>query len=302
MTRREFASFIAACMLLFAAPLHAQVQSTSTTNDSSMYRVSTREGLRVEGMLMGWSNDTLLLRTRDNVQLRIPAASMIALTPLGAGGETPQTKDRNAAWRNETPEPEEAPEDTRRYSRPSSSLFIFPTAYAEPAGQVRLGVYELFFPTASFGIADIATLQVGTLFFPTALFEFGHSTLKITPLSNDRAALAVGATVLSWEKETRFYPFAVGTVNLGGENGLFVTAGLANDTETGDVFYNAGLEIPTGTKTRLIFEATMPEKDLVLVNAGLRIRSGNFDFDLGFGFVNEWELFPIPWVGASVIL
>ena len=299
MTCRELTGILIVCTMLSIGTMNAQ----PVAHDSTVYTVTTREGMRVDGRLQGWISDTLTLITLDGVTVRIPASSIVHQGRRGA----PQVPDSPQPQQStSTPKAEvegNLPPDRNRGGSPS--LFLIPTAYPERAGDIRLGLHEIFFPTVGYGIAGYGTVQGGTAIFPETPGVFFHGTLKVSPLSGPLGALAVGVTLVSIDDALSTVPFLVSTINLGGERGNYLTCGAGYQSEEQDYFMVAGLDLPVSDHVRIVSEMFLIRegRKISYVTPGVRLQAGQFDIDLGviLPLKDGWMEF-LPWIGASVVL
>ncbi len=302
MTCRELTGVIIACVTLSIGTMSAQ-SSLPASTDSTMYTVTTREGMLVEGNLQGWISDTLVLKTRDGVTARIPASSIMNLSH-GRTPVPPRATEAGPSASHSESVSADLP-SMHRSRNGSPNLFMIPTAYPEAAGDVRLGVQEVFFPTIAYGIAGYLTVQGGTSILPEAEGFLLHGTLKATPISGQLGAIAAGVTVVSIEDMFSTVPFLIGTVNLGGYRSSHLTCGIGYQSDENDMFMVAGIDLPVSDHVRIVSELFLMRegRKISYLTPGVKFQTGRFDIDLGvilpFSMKNLGYL---PWIGASVVL
>jgi hypothetical protein len=298
MTCREFTGIAMLCMMFLSVTLNAQISSQPGAHGSRCM-ITTTDGLTIDGQESGWNADTLILTTRDGVEVRIPSSSILSLTrtpALDQGPSASQSAGRDVGVINPA---------IPRSHRGSPNLYLTPTAYPESAGDVRLGLHEVFFPTAAYGLAGYVTVQGGTSIMPHAEGQLLHMTVKITPLTAQQGALAAGFTYFSADDYTTTVPFLVGTVNLGGPRGNYLTCGVGYQTDEEDYFMIAGIELPVSDHVRLMTELFLirDQRQISYCTPGVRLQAGHFDIDLGVILPMQMDRLKfLPWIGASIIL
>ncbi len=298
MTCRESAGIAMLCMVLISATMSAQNEQPAQ-GSGTRCTVTTRDGMHLEGTEVGWEADTLILQTNDGVKARIPSSSILAM----ARGAAP-TQQAAGVERSDADGLGIDPMKHRSH-RGSANLFLVPTAYPESAGDVRLGLYELMFANASYGIGGFATIQGGSSLFPAWELFVAHITAKVSPISGDWGAIALGGTFISYDEGASTNPFALATINLGGRRGMYVTAGAVYQPDTKNTIAVAGVDIPLSQSLRIVTEMFLTNSDLEIsyVTPGVRFHTGNFDLDAGLLLpLNADGFYFLPWLGASVVL
>lgn len=298
MTCRESAGIAMLCMVLISATMYAQTEQPAQESGTRC-TVTTRDGMHLEGTEVGWEADTLILQTDDGVKARIPSSSILAMArgaaPTSQPADESSTEEGGVGIATGIP----------RSHRGSPNLFMIPTAYSERAGDVRLGLHEVFFPTVAYGLAGYATLQGGTAVFPESEGFFYHTTLKVTPIEAKHGALAAGITLVSLDDRFSTVPFVTGTVNMGGERGYYLTCGAGYQSDEKDYFMTAGLDLPVSDHVRIVTELFLirEQRQISYCTPGVRLQAGSFDIDLGVILPLSKEPFEfLPWIGASVLL
>lgn len=298
MTCREFTGIAMLCMMFVHSALNAQ-NGIQADYRSARCTITTTDGLSFAGEELRWIADTLIIRTTDGVEARVPSSSIVALT------RHTSTENRSpVAAMTGTATAATDPGVARSY-RGSPNLYLIPTAYPERPGDIRLGLHEIFFPTAAYGVAGYLTVQGGTSIIPDTDGMMLHATLKLTPFVEKHGALAVGVTHLKVDDISTTVPFILGTLNLGGQRGNYLTCGVGYQTDEDDYFMMAGLELPVSDHVRLMSELFLirDQRQISYCTPGVRLQAGAFDIDLGVMLPFHKEPFEfLPWIGTSIIL
>ncbi|MCZ7554854.1 MAG: hypothetical protein M5R41_00445 [Bacteroidia bacterium] len=298
MTCREFTGIAMLCMMFLGATMNAQNNNQRDAH-SARCTITSTDGLTIEGQESGWSADTLILTTRDGVEVRIPSSSILALTRILTPDQE-QSASHSAVSGVSVLNPQ-----IPRSRRGSPNLYLIPTAYPESAGDLRLGLQEVFFPTIAYGIAGYVTIQGGTSVFPDADGQLLHTTLKVTPFTTTFGAISAGFTYFTADEYSTTAPFLVGTVNLGGPRGNYLTCGMGYQSDEEDYFMVAGIDLPVSDHVRLMTELFLirDQRQISYCTPGVRLQAGAFDIDLGVILPLQMEpLEFLPWIGASIVL
>jgi hypothetical protein len=301
MTSREFSVIILTAGMLISTTVHAQIENSGTAGGRACV-VTTRDGLRIDGVEIGWNSDTLLLLTPDGVHVRVPSTSILTLERLRQAPRSVQGSSASAA---RVGDGHRASNALNRTKRGSPNLFITPTGYPESAWETRLGLHEIFFPTAAFGIAGYGTIQAGTSVFPDVHAKFLHGTVKVTPIAGESGAVSAGATWVKLDDRSTLAPFLIGTVNAGGASGNHITVGVGYQVEEEDYFLVSGIELPVSESFRIMTELFLVRegRKSSYVIPGMRFQAGRFDIDVGVILpLQRFLIGYIPWIGASVVI
>jgi len=317
-TRRLRNLAVFALLIAFILPLRLGAQETEQQRPLYDLRLKNNEYYR--GYVLKRQADSLHFRTLGGVTFTLHVSGIRDLHPTedavrhdGSGGEadslsgTPAAETRKATRGGGTPAYERTP-----LGRPASALFAMPTAYPLPAGEVHLGLYELFFGAATVGIAGYADLSLGTLMLPGVFFDPFFLGAKFSPLHGSAGAMAFGGGMVSADDNSFFVYYGVATVNIGKS---WLSIGYSSWQDDGsfgsDSFnmLNLGADLPVSRHVRLMTELWIPAIDDsdggVLFGIGGRVETDIGYIDMGFFFPSDqhgrYFVF-LPWLGGTFVL
>lgn len=263
-----------------------------TPRDAVLTELHVTSGEVFRGYVLGSHADSLRFRTLGGVEFSIPLSQLKEMRPLVAGGSetgTPTT---------------EAPHVRMgRLAYPANSLFAMPTAYPIPAGEVHLGLYEVFFASGNVGVADIAELHAGTVLLPGLEDGLYYGGVKLSPIHTEDGALAIGTVYHALGDDGYLMFYGVGTLNLGAS---WLTLGYTTSNEMENGIATVGFDFPVSSVTRIMSELWVPvDGEGALLGVGARFETSFANIDIGFYIPTVQSgkyLLYLPWLGGTVIL
>ncbi len=307
-------------LLLIAVILPVRLGAQDTEEQRPLYDLRLKNNEYYRGYVLKRQADSLHFRTLGGVAFTLHVSRIRELRPTddtvrhdGSGGRADSLSGTPGAETRETTR-SDGPSVYERglFERPASSLFAMPTAYTLPAGEVHLGLYELFFGAASVGIAGYADLSLGTLMLPGVFFDPFFLGAKFSPLHGSGGAVAFGGGMVSADDNTFYVYYGVATVNLGKS---WLSIGYSSWQDDGsfgsDSFnmLNLGADLPVSRHVRLMTELWIPALDDgdggVLFGIGGRVETDIGYIDMGFFFPSDqrgrYFVF-LPWLGGTFVL
>lgn len=241
--------------------------------DSTRYHLVLDSEEQFVGYVMGRRNDSLFFRTTSGLLVTAPVNRVYTLEkvtgPIDVQAFPPLGR------REKKPD------------RPTSSLFLMPTAYTLPAGEVHAGLYEIVLFGMSAGLGGVADIQGGMLFPGIAeTYMFG---LKFAPLQGAKGAVAFGGNIMGtvYDDDPFGLVYVVGTLALGES---WLTAGYMHfpDSYRSGGAIMIGLDLPAAARVRLMAELWIPASEKTdplegwaVFAPGARFESEGFWLDLG---------------------
>ncbi|PLX24338.1 MAG: hypothetical protein C0600_13225 [Ignavibacteria bacterium] len=285
---------IAACTVLYLVLIAGAVHAQEEQPERPQFWLHTTQNEQFRGYVVSRSADTLHFRTTGGIAFAIHVAQVEELRPVSPGADSTAVIGEEA-WR--------VAERALLLNRPARSLFAMPTAYPFDAGEVHLGLYELFFASGTVGIAGYVDLSLGTFVLPGTFFDPYLFGIKVSPVHGEQGALAIGAGLGSYDDDSPVMLYGMGTLALGP---VWLTAGYTSSEDGKAEILMFGADLPISRRTRLMAEVWAPsEMDGVMMCFGARVETEFMYIDVGMYFPTQQGgryLIYLPWLGGTFLL
>lgn len=269
-------------ILLAAQPVRLAAQppappAIAVADEGTTQEVRLRDGTVAVGRVTAVEGDRITFVTRGGATLTIAPADVVSLTVVTG-------HDQGGEFWKDDPNP--------------SRLFFGPTARPLKAGDVYLGVYEVFMPFVQVGVTDRFSIGAGTpLIFGDGSGRPFWLTPKMTLVARPRTQVAVGAMHIA-NIDGDSLGIAYGVVTQGSrDSAVSVGVGVAYSRfeDTSPPVLMLGGEHRVHRNLKLVTENYVFDGGGI-ASAGVRFMSGRLSADLGLASplgVDEFFVFPM---------
>lgn len=252
----------------------ATAPAPATSPSDSTVEVRLRDGSVLYGHIVERSASRVVLVTASGARLEFDMVQVAGIRPAPTRGRD------GRYW---APDPN------------ATRLFFSSTARPLAKGEGYVSSYFLFFPMVAYGVTDRITLAGGTPILPGLLGELWYFAPKVTLMSRENLAVAVGALGFWFPEATdgASVGIAYAASTLGSsDRALTVGAGWGYFSDKGDTEFSSRPVFMVGGETRASASVKFISENWLafdggdvngIVSGGVRFIGARLSADLGLG-------------------
>lgn len=271
-------------ILLIIIIIPESIFAQHDTTEIEMVQLELTDGSNIVGDIIEEDENTILIRTLSNLEIRVPKENIIERKIIKGQIE------EGEFWHSD-------PNQTR--------MFFAPTGKALKQGEGYFSVYEIFFPFIAVGVTDWFTLAGGMTLIPGAESQAFYIAPKITPIQITNLDASLGVIYLSVPESSEGAGIVYGVATYGTEKATLTLGmgfGFSGEDFTDKPIIVVGGELRVSKSIKLLSENWLVlSGDVSLFSLGMRFFGESLAADFGLFFSSEMsEGFPfLPWLGFA---